>query len=214
MDEKSGRVIILDDDHSVLVAMRRLLLSHGFEVLTFDGGGHFLESGIVDCCPSCLVLDVFLPDINGIDLQLELMARNWIMPIIFITGYGDIPMSVKAIKRGAVDFLSKPVDATTLIEAVDEALRRDFAARDATEKIDHIRTRVEDLTPRERQILPYVISGLLNKQVAFALGISEKTVKVHRGRIMAKMSADSVADLVRQCEMAAIAPLSNLAPYR
>lgn len=214
MNEKRGWIIILDDDTAVLTAMRRLLECHGFEVLVFESAGRLINSGTAWPCPACLVLDVHLPDINGFDLERTMRSKNRLIPIIFITGYGSIPMSVQAMKNGAVDFLSKPIDESMLLQAVTEGLRRDRNARAAADEMACIKARIERLTPREAQVLPYIISGLLNKQIAFALDISEKTVKVHRARIMAKMAAYSIADLVRQCDSADIAPVSPIDSYR
>ncbi len=214
MDETSGRVIVVDDDPSILKAMQRLFASHWLEVLTFDRPRRFLDSDIVYRCPTCLVLDIRLPDMNGLDLQMELQTRNRCVPIVFITGFGEIPISVMAMKRGAVDFLPKPVDDADLIAAVKDALQKDRETKGVSEKIKNIRERLSVLTSREFEVLRHIISGLLNKQIAFELNISEKTVKVHRARVMIKMGAYSVPDLVRQCDLARIPPASAIDHYR
>jgi len=214
MNSICGWVILVDDDPSVRTAIRRLLASHGFNVQTFDSARRFLNADIEKTRTTCLLLDVRLPDADGLDLQTDLLARYPMLPIIFITGYGDIPMTVRAMKRGAIDFLSKPLDEAALLDAVRDALRKAGQTRIALEKSGDLQKRVERLTPREYQVLPYAISGLLNKQIAYELGISEKTIKVHRARIMKKLGAGSVADLVRQAEMAGIAPADAVDHYR
>ena len=207
MLEASPVIFIIDDDASVRKGLSRLLRSLGFEVETFASAEQFLArepyQGI-----GCIVLDVRMPGLSGMDLQDELNRAGHSLPIVFITGHGEIPMSVQAMKRGAVDFLSKPFDDKELLRAVNEAVataRRTEAQRADTG--DALR-RIGLLTPREREILRYVISGLLNKQIAFKLNIAEKTVKVHRGHIMEKLGVGSVAELVRLAEKAGIKPPS------
>jgi two-component system response regulator FixJ len=198
-------VFIIDDDASVRTSLARLLRSAGFDVETFASAELFLEREHYDGV-GCIVLDVRMPGISGIDLQDELSKADYSMPIVFITGHGNIPMGVQAIKKGAVDFLAKPFDDEELLQAVREAIEKDKKARAEYSEVLDIQGRIELLTAREREILRYVITGMLNKQIAYKLGIAEKTVKVHRGRIMEKLSVGSVADLVRLAEKAGIKP--------
>lgn len=206
MNKQNPNVFIVDDDPSVRKGLGRLLRSAGYEIEAFGSAQEFLAM-TTDCSgPACLVLDVKMPGLNGLELQQELQQREYAMPIVFITGHGDIPMSVKAMKNGAIDFLIKPFDEEDLLKAVKEALKKDMASRSELNERQVILQRVKSLTPREYEILTYVISGLLNKQIAYALNISEKTVKVHRGRVVKKLGIDSVAQLVRLCEKAEIEP--------
>ncbi len=152
------------------------------------------------------MLDIRMPGLSGMDLHDELISARRALPIIFITGYGDIPMSVRAMKKGAIDFLPKPFDEEDLLQAVDKAIKADKKAKEEQAEHNHTMWLVEKLSPREREIVPYIISGMLNKQIAFKMGIAEKTVKVHRGRIMEKLGVESVADLVRLAEKAGIEP--------
>jgi FixJ family two-component response regulator len=198
-------VFIIDDDASVRTSLERLLRSAGFDVETFATAELFLEREHYDGI-GCLVLDVRMPGISGIDLQNELSKADYSMPIVFITGHGNIPMGVQAIKKGAVDFLAKPFDDEELLQAVREAIEKDNQARAGHAEVHNIRGRLELLTPRELEILRYVITGMLNKQIAYELGIAEKTVKVHRGRVMEKLGVGSVAELVRLAEKADIKP--------
>jgi len=198
-------VFVIDDDASVRKGLSRLLCSAGFEVETFASAELFLEREHYDGI-GCLVLDVRMPGISGIDLQDELSKADYSMPIIFITGHGTIPMGVQAVKKGAVNFLAKPFDDEELLQAVREAIAKDTRARAEHAAVLDMWKRLEPLTPREYEVLRYVITGMLNKQIAYALGISEKTVKVHRGRIMEKLGIGSVADLVRLAEKAGIKP--------
>jgi len=198
-------VFIIDDDASVRTSLKRLLRSAGFEVETFATAELFLEREHYDGI-GCLVLDVRMPGISGIDLQDELSKADYSMPIVFITGHGNIPMGVQAMKKGAVDFLAKPFDDEELLQAVREAIGKDTHARAEYAEVLDIRGRIDLLTPRELEILRYVITGMLNKQIAAKLKIAEKTVKVHRGRVMEKLGVDSVADLVRLAEKAGIKP--------
>jgi FixJ family two-component response regulator len=201
-------VFVIDDDASIRKSLSRLLRSVGYTTETFASAEEFLGrdhfSGI-----GCLLLDVQMPGLSGMDLQEELSKADYHMPIIFITGHGDIPMSVQAMKKGAVDFLAKPFDDEQLLQAVRTAIGKDREARALHAEVREVRRRIELLTPREKEMLRYVITGMLNKQIALKLGIAEKTVKVHRGRIMEKLHANSVADLVRLAEKAGIKPTEN-----
>lgn len=197
----SPTVFLIDDDPSVRRALARLIKSAGYQVQTFVSAREFLDR-TPETQPACLVLDVRLPGLSGIDLQHELQRSNLILPIIFITGHGDIPMTVKAMKAGAVDFLSKPVRDTDLLRAIEQALARAVRDRAQLDETKDIQSRVEKLTPREREVMGLVVKGWLNKQIAFELGIVEKTIKVHRARVMQKMEVDSVAELARLAERA------------
>jgi len=191
-------VFVVDDDERIREALSELLESHGIRAVTFGSAGdyvNFAKPGIA----ACLILDVELPDINGLDLQGQI-AEGDHPPIVFITGHGDIPSSVRAIKHGAVDFLTKPFSDTDLMAAVRAAFDQDRARRLERAEIAHVRERYLELTPREREVLPLVVSGLLNKQAAAELGISEVTLEVHRRNVMRKMAAASLADLVRIAE--------------
>ncbi|HEY7317776.1 MAG TPA: response regulator transcription factor [Candidatus Binatia bacterium] len=194
-------VFLVDDDPSVRRALARLIKSAGYQVQTFVSAREFLDR-MPETEPACLVLDVRLPGLSGIDLQLELQRRNLILPVIFITGHGDIPMTVKAMKAGAVDFLPKPVRDTDLLRAIEQALARALHDHAQWDQAKSIQRRVEKLTPREREVMHWVVRGWLNKQIASELGIGEKTIKVHRARVMQKLEVDSVAELVRLAERA------------
>jgi FixJ family two-component response regulator len=207
--ETKGTVLVVDDDPSVRRGVTRLLQSSGFAVQTFGSAQEYLTSSITPTPPACLVLDVMLPGLDGLGLQKELESRDDSIPIVFITGHGEISDSVKAMKRGAVDFLPKPFDDEDLLRAVGEALEQDSKRRVACDLAQSIRERVERLTPREYEVLGHVIAGQLNKQIGFALGIAEKTVKVHRGRMMEKMEVASVAELVRLAEKVGIEPAQS-----
>ena len=187
-------VFVVDDDVSVREALDALIQSEGFVVETFPSAEAFLSRSRT-LAPNCLILDVSLPDLNGLDLQKRLVDRGD-MPIIFITGYGDIPMTVQAMKAGAVEFLTKPFSDEVLLRAIRQALERSRAALDREQGIQELATRYELLSQREREVMTLVASGMLNKQVGFELGISEITVKAHRGKVMRKMEAHSFADLV------------------
>jgi FixJ family two-component response regulator len=201
-------VFVIDDDASVRKSLLRLLRSAGYTTETFASAEEFLGrdhfNGI-----GCLLLDVQMPGLTGMDLQEELNSADYHMPIIFITGHGNIPMSVKAMKKGAVDFLTKPFDDKELLRAVEIAIEKDTCTRTEYDETLHIRKHIELLTSREQEVLRYVITGMLNKQIALKLGIAEKTVKVHRGRVMEKLCVDSVAELVRLAEKAGITPQEN-----
>jgi FixJ family two-component response regulator len=196
MNERAPIVFVVDDDPSVRRSIKRLIGSVGLQVELFGSAQEFLLSKRPDA-PSCLVLDIRLPGISGLDFQHQLAEANIHIPIIFITAHGDIPMTVRAMKAGAVEFLTKPFREQDLLDAIQLALERDRARRQGDAEIAVLRERFESLTPREREVLPWVVSGLLSKQIADAIGTSEASVKVHRSQLMRKMAADSVADLVR-----------------
>ena len=188
-------VFVIDDDPLIRSGVRSLIGSMGLRVLTFGSALDFLRSTRPDA-PACLVLDVRLPDLSGLDLQRELRESDIHIPIIFITGHGDIPMTVEAMKAGAVEFLTKPFRGQHLLEAVQGAIARDRASRQERAEIAELRKSFDTLSPREREVLGMVVTGLLNKQIASELGISELTVKTHRAHIMEKMRAGSLAELV------------------
>ena len=195
----ASTVFVVDDDLSVRRAIKRLLESVGLQVELFESANELQRWKIPDG-PSCLVLDVRLPGRSGLDLQRELAEHNIQMPIIFITSYGDIPMTVRAMKAGAVEFLTKPFRDQDLLDAIQVALARDCFRREQEADIATLRERFESLTPREKEVLPLLVSGLLSKQIAAEMGTSEATIKVHRSQLMRKMDAESVAELVRMAE--------------
>jgi FixJ family two-component response regulator len=199
MSEASPIVFIVDDDPSMRSFLARLINSVNLRCETYGSADEFLRGARPDA-PSCLVLDVQMPGLSGLDLQREMTRADLHLPIIFITAHGDIPMSVQAMKAGAVEFLTKPFRNQDLLDAVHEAIRRDRAAREQRTRIAGLRARYEQLTPREREVCALVIAGLLNKQIAVKLGTSERTVKAHRGQVMQKMGAASLADLIRMGE--------------
>ncbi|MGF6754962.1 response regulator transcription factor [Paraburkholderia sp. GAS334] len=186
-------VFVVDDDDSVRIALGRLIRSAGYQVEMFDSARAFLQRAGTVTCPACVVLDIQLPDLNGLELQREL---NVSLPVIFITGYGDIAMTVGAMKAGASDFLAKPVHESDLLRAIDQALERATQTLNSRSELDQIQRRVDRLTPREREVMSLIVAGRLNKQVAGELGTVEKTIKVHRARVMAKMEVTSLAQLV------------------
>jgi RNA polymerase sigma factor (sigma-70 family) len=192
-------VFVIDDDPSVRSSLKFLLSTVGLQAETFDSAASFLQKKRPDV-PSCLVLDVRLPGLSGIDFQCELVARNIFIPIVFLTGHGDIPMSVRAMKAGAVEFLTKPFRDQDLLDAVRVAIDRDRARREQETETAAIRQRFECLTSREQEVVSMVVSGMLNKQIAAELGTAESTVKVQRSRAMEKMQADSLAHLINMMQ--------------
>ncbi len=202
MTEPQSIVFVVDDEPSIRKALDSLIRSVGLTVQLFASAQEFLQvlQAKRPDVPSCLILDVRLPGISGLDFQRKLAESKIFIPIVFITGHGDIPMSVRAMKAGAVEFLTKPWHEQDLLDAIHVALERDAARRQEEAELAKLREHLEWLTPREREVLPLVVSGLLNKQIAAKIGTSETTVKVHRGQLMRKMGADSLPDLVRMAE--------------
>ena len=208
MKDADAVVFVVDDDSSVREAIKSLIRLVGLRVETFGTAQEFLQSKRPDL-PGCVVLDVELPGLSGLDLQRELAAHGINLPIIFIAGYGDIPMSVRAMKAGALEFLTKSFRDQDLLDAIRQALERDCTARQHCKEIAELRVRLDALTSREREVMSLVVAGLLNKQIGFELEISEITVKIHRGRVMNKMGAQSLADLVRMTERLEIPTAKN-----
>ena len=199
MKEADPIVFVVDDDPLIRDGLRSLIKSVGLHVETFGSSREFMQRKPSDA-PTCLVLDVRLPGLSGLDLQRELNESNFQIPIIFMTGHGDIPMSVRAMKNGAQEFLTKPVRGQDLLDAVQQAIARDRAARRERAEMADLRTRFDSLTPREREVLDLIVAGLLNKQIAGELNIGEVTIKTHRAHIMQKTHAESLAHLVRMNE--------------
>ena len=208
MTEQRPTVFLVDDDASVRKSLSRLLRSADLQVETFASAHDFLTREHSEG-NGCLVLDIRMPGLSGTDLFNELRKADYSMPVVFLTGHGDIPTGVQAIKEGAADFLTKPVDEEELLNAVRAALARDVVEHEKHVDATLIRQRLQTLTDREHEVLTYVIAGMLNKQIAHALGISEKTVKVHRGRVTEKLGVHSVAELVRLAEKAGVRPAES-----
>ncbi len=206
--EKKPIVFVVDDDVSVRESLELLINFAGWQAETFASAKDFLAHPL-STTPSCLLLDISLPDLSGLELQKLIGSERTDMPIIFITGHGDVPMTVQAMKAGAVEFLTKPFDDEVLLTAVRHALKSSAAVVEDQAEIAGLRTSYESLTPREQEIMRCVVAGMLNKQIGLKLGISEVTVKAHRGKVMQKMNAESLADLVRIAVRLGLAPARN-----
>jgi FixJ family two-component response regulator len=204
-------VFVVDDDVSVRESLELMIKFAGWQPETFASAGEFLARPRTSL-PSCLVLDISLPDLNGLELQKMIASERTDMPIIFITGHGDVPMTVKAMKGGAVEFLTKPFDDEVLLSAIRHAIERSAAVLDEQSEMMTLRSNYESLTPREQDVMRCVVAGMLNKQIGMKLGISEITVKAHRGKMMQKMKAESLADLVKTAVRLGLAPAKN--PWR
>jgi RNA polymerase sigma factor (sigma-70 family) len=209
MSEPESLVFVVDDDPSVRSAIKRLIVCVGLQVELFGSPQEFLASKIPNV-PSCLVLDVRLPGISGLALQRQLVEANVQIPIIFITAHGDVPMTVRAMKAGAVEFLPKPFHDQDLLDAIQLALEKDRSRRQQEAELTALRERFESLSPREREVVAMVVSGMLNKQIAVQIGTAENTVKIHRSRAMEKMQANSLANLVRMIQRLQVSPSKNL----
>ncbi|WFU16721.1 response regulator transcription factor [Bradyrhizobium sp. CB3481] len=201
-------VFVVDDDASVREALSSLFRSVGLQVETFGSAHEFLQSKLPNA-PGCLILDIRLPRLSGLDFQAELARADIRIPIIFMTGHGDIPMTVRAMKAGAVDFLTKPFRDQDMLDAVTAAIERDRNSRDEAKVLSDLQALFATLTPRERQVMNLVTAGLMNKQIAAEIGLAEITVKIHRGNIMRKMGAKSLPDLVRMAELLGSGPTSS-----
>jgi FixJ family two-component response regulator len=211
--DSAPTVFVVDDDPSVRRGLSRLIRSLSWKAETFDSAAAYLKRAPFEG-NGCIVLDIRMPGISGPELQSRLSEQGYSLPIVFLTGHGDVPASVEAMKLGAVDFLQKPVDENDLVRAIETALARDRDERPRYERRSAVLERLDRLTPREREVLEHVICGRLNKQIAVSLGIALKTVKIHRGRVMEKMGVGSLAELVRVCELAGITPHSSQDPDR
>jgi FixJ family two-component response regulator len=207
MTTPSPTVFLVDDDPSVRRGLARLVGVSGFVTESFDSASDFLAAERFGN-PGCIVLDVQMPEMTGLELQDALERVGCTLPIIFLSAHGDVPITASVMKKGAVDFLTKPVDCDDLISAIKRAIATDTAKRLERDEVAALAERLSALTPREHEVMTYVISGILNKQIAAELGISEDTIKIHRGRVMQKLNIVSVAELVRLCEKAGIAPAS------
>jgi FixJ family two-component response regulator len=205
MNDRRSRVFVVDDDRSVRIGLANLLESSDYTVETFASASEYLAHG-PHLGPTCLVLDVRLPGLDGLALQRQLAERGRLEQIVFITGHGDIPMGIQAMKRGAIDFLPKPFDDEALLSAVGQALARSAETRRRRDELAQIRARISALTPREFEVFRLVIAGLLNKQIAAELGAALRTIKTHRGRVMHKLGVESVAELVRLAQRAGVTP--------
>ena len=199
----STMIFLVDDDDSMRKSLSRLLQSAGYGVEAFASAREFLDRYRYDR-PGCIVLDIRMPGMSGLDVQEEFQSRAFSLPIVFITGHGDIPMGIRAMKKGAVDFLEKPVDEEDLLNAIEQAIEKDLRQRAGRSELQQIRKRLESLTPREFEVMTYVAVGCMNTEIAAELGIALKTVKIHRGQAMRKLDVDSVAELVRLAEKAEI----------
>jgi FixJ family two-component response regulator len=211
MNNGQSTVFVVDDDAAVLKAVSRLLRASGYQAAAFSSAQTFLAEHD-PAAPGCVVLDLAMPGVDGLELQRKLAEAGDARPIIFLTGHADVPASVKAMKQGAADFLVKPVERDQLMQAVGAAMVKDQTARRAREEIAEIRRRLATLTPREYEVFEHVISGKLNKQTAAQIGAAEKTVKIHRARVMEKMKVRSVAELVRMAEHVGVAPNGTKVP--
>jgi FixJ family two-component response regulator len=205
MTDSGATVFLVDDDEGVLKGLSRLLRTRGYEVQSFTSPTEFLATHD-SAIPGCAVLDISMPDLDGLELQETLTVGRSQRPVIFLTGQGDIPTSVRAMKAGAIDFLTKPVSDADLLDAIARAVKVDAESRQVVSELESVNARFAILTPREHEVMTHVIAGRLNKQIAGDLGTVEKTVKVHRGRVMEKLGIRSVADLVRLAEKAGISP--------
>jgi FixJ family two-component response regulator len=205
MTEETPTVFIIDDDPSARKGLSRVVRAAGISVEAYSSAQAFLERTHYDG-HGCILLDVKMPEMDGLELQEELVNADYSMPIIFVSGHADVPMTARAMKKGAVDFLTKPVDRENLLEAIYESLAKDRENRKALSDRAKVRARLATLSPREYEVMTFVIAGLLNKQIAYELGIAEDTVKIHRGRMTRKMKVESVAELVRLTEIAGVKP--------
>ena len=206
MNGQALTVFLIDDDPSARRGLSRLIRVAGFNIQAFASAEEFLASPH-HTGPGCIILDVKMPGLSGPDLQTEMNKAEYSMPIIFISGHGDVPTTAQAMKEGALDFLTKPIDREHLLKAIRIALDKDRASREAHAEVQQIRAKLDKLTPREFEVMRFVVAGLLNKQIAAQLGIAEDTVKIHRGRVMSKLDVVSVAELVRLTQKAGIEPV-------